>query len=65
MNKIEKGNQERNSRRKFIKIAAAAVYVAPLVISMEAKASVVSSGSNETHETPSQCYEIDGRIACT
>ncbi len=44
------------SRRKFIKTAAAAVYVAPLVVTMEAKANIVAVGS--------KCYKIDGYLAC-
>ena len=50
---IDKTNE---SRRKFIKTATAAVYVAPLVITMQAKASIVAVGS--------KCYNIDGRLAC-
>lgn len=52
----EQNNKSRESRRKFIKTASAAVYVAPLVITMEAKANIVAVGS--------KCYKIDGHLAC-
>ena len=52
----EQTNKTSESRRKFIKTATAAVYVAPLVVTMEAKANIVAVGS--------KCYNIDGHIAC-
>jgi len=61
MNNVIDNDKSRDSRRKFIKGAAAAVYVAPLVVSMEAKASFLSNGSNET---PKGCRKINGYLAC-
>lgn len=58
--------KNRDSRRKFIKTAAAAVYVAPIVMSMEAKAEVASGGSGQTppNQQDSDCFIIQGHIAC-
>jgi len=40
------------SRRKFIKIAAATAYVAPLIASMPAHATYKSSGSAPVRQSP-------------
>lgn len=50
-------DQINDSRRKFIKVAAAGVYVSPLVLSMNVKASTATHGST--------CYAVgNGRYAC-
>ncbi|MBL4852206.1 MAG: hypothetical protein JKY90_08010 [Gammaproteobacteria bacterium] len=41
----EKNKVDGSSRRKFIKIAAATAYVAPLILSMPAQATYTNSGS--------------------
>lgn len=49
------------SRRKFIKVAATAAYVAPLIASMPAHATFTSNGSNAVKPKRSFKFKSTGR----
>lgn len=45
---MSKKQETSKSRRKFVKIAVTTAYVAPLVVSMPAKANFIYTGSGHT-----------------
>ncbi len=58
----EKNKIDGSSRRKFIKIAAATAYVAPLILSMPAQATYRKSGSNPAPTRKRRFKRIKRRI---